>query len=222
MTNPEKPQGIESYTAQLTHTAQQVSSGFLPLRKEAKRFTQAHTPATCITVANTLLDSEIHQVRALATFILGYLAAKSGEAMAMLQNRVAQDKDWRVQEILAKAFDQYCADRGYQQALPVIQAWLAHNNPNMRRAVTEGLRIWTGRPYFKQHPEEAVKILSQHKDDPSEYVRRSVGNALKDISKKHPQLVQAETDRWEMRDKKIRYTYKFASKYLPVVRKQEK
>ena len=55
----------------------------------------------------------------------------------------------------------------------------------MRRAVTEGLRIWTGRPYFHNHPEVAIQLLSQLRNDESEYVRKSVGNALRDISKKH-------------------------------------
>jgi 3-methyladenine DNA glycosylase AlkC len=60
-----------------------------------------------------------------------------------------------------------------------------------RRAVSEGLRIWTNRPYFNEHPQEAINILSKYKTDESEYVRKSIGNALKDISKKHPELIKA-------------------------------
>ena len=63
--------------------------------------------------------------------------------------------------------------------------WLADSSPNVRRAFTEGLRIWTGRPYFHNHPEVAIQLLSQLRNDESEYVRKSVGNALRDISKKH-------------------------------------
>ena len=102
---------------------------------------------------------------------------------------MSQDNDWRVQEILAKAFDRFCADIGYEKALPVIKEWLADSNPNVRRAVTEGLRIWTGRSYFREHPEVAIQLLSQFRNDESEYVRKSVGNALRDISKKHMDLV---------------------------------
>jgi 3-methyladenine DNA glycosylase AlkC len=101
-----------------------------------------------------------------------------------------------VQEILAKAFDRYCADIGYEQALPVIKEWLSDSSPNVRRAVTEGLRIWTGRPYFRDHPEIAVQLLSRLRDDESEYVRKSVGNAIRDISKKHKELVRNELQRW--------------------------
>jgi 3-methyladenine DNA glycosylase AlkC len=92
--------------------------------------------------------------------------------------------DWRVQEILAKAFDNYCSDIGYEKALPIMRDWIKDPNPNVRRAVTEGFRVWTSRPYFRDHPDIAVQLLSQLKDDDSEYVRRSVGNALRDISRK--------------------------------------
>jgi len=84
----------------------------------------------------------------------------------------------------------------------------------VRRAVTEGLRIWTGRPYFREHPEVAIRLLSRLKDDDSEYVRKSVGNALHDISRKHRELVRAELRRWDVSQKNVEQTYKLASKFL--------
>ncbi len=42
---------------------------------------------------------------------------------------------------MAKAFDKFCKKIGYEKALPIIDEWLKKNNPNTRRAVTEGLRI---------------------------------------------------------------------------------
>jgi 3-methyladenine DNA glycosylase AlkC len=150
----------------------------------------------------------------LATFILGGIAANSKEALEFLKRHVSPDKDWRVQEILAKAFDGYCADVGYEQALSVIKEWLADSSPNLRRAVTEGLRIWTGRSYFKDHPEVAIQLLSQLRNDESEYVRKSVGNALRDISKKHKELVKNELQQWNIDNKNIKQTYKLASKFL--------
>jgi 3-methyladenine DNA glycosylase AlkC len=150
----------------------------------------------------------------LATFIFGRLAAQSDESLNLLRSRVGTDGDWRVQEILAQAFDQYCADRGYERALPVIEDWLADPTPNVRRAVTEGLRIWTSKPYFRDHPDVAVKLLSQLRDDDSEYVRKSVGNALRDISRKHTALVRAELQTWDVSNKRIEQTYKLASKFV--------
>jgi 3-methyladenine DNA glycosylase AlkC len=131
-----------------------------------------------------------------------------------LKARVSKDDDWRVQEILAKAFDRFCADVGYEEALPVIKEWLVDTNPNVRRAVTEGLRIWKGRPYFREHPEVAIQLLSQFRDDESEYVRKSAGNALRDISKKHKELVKNELCTWDIADKQVKQTYKLANKFL--------
>ena len=123
------------------------------------------------------------------------------------------DKDWRVQEILAQAFDQYCKDSGYEKSLPVIKDWLADANPNVGRAVTEGL-LWKTWDCFREHPEAAIKLLSQLRADDSEYVRKSVGNALRDISRKHKDLVRKELQGWDISDKHIQQTYKLASKFL--------
>lgn len=119
-----------------------------------------------------------------------------------------------MQEILAKAFDRYCADAGYEKVLPIIKEWLADPFPNVRRAVSEGLRIWTGRPYFRDHPEIAVQLLSTLRSDESDYVRKSIGNAIRDISKKHKELVRDELLRWEIADKRVGQTYKLASKFF--------
>ena len=88
----------------------------------------------------------------LAVYLLGKLSPTCPEALSVLETRVADDPNWRVQEMLAKTFDYYCTSRGYEESLPVIKKWLSDPNPNIKRAVTEGLRIWTGRPYFKDHP----------------------------------------------------------------------
>ena len=52
------------------------------------------------------------------------------------------------------------------------------------------------------------------KDDPSEYVRKSVGNALRDISKKFPELIRIELENWNLKSKEINQVYKLASKFI--------
>lgn len=86
------------------------------------------------------------------------------------------------------------------------------NNPITRRAVTEELRIWTSRPYFKENPNEAIERISNLKEDSSEYVRKSIGNALRDISKKFPELIKIELNSWELESKEIKQVYNLASK----------
>lgn len=74
-----------------------------------------------------------------------------------MKEEVSKDKNWRVQEILAKSFDEYCKRVGYERSLDIIDEWLHAEQSNTRRAVTEGLRIWTSRPYFNENPQEAIK-----------------------------------------------------------------
>jgi HEAT repeat protein len=198
----------------LIQRVRKTQHGFLDIQKAADEVINEYSAEESLRLAKKLFASDVYQARSLATFILGHLAAKSVESIEFLKQRVSLDSDWRVQEILAKAFDKYCSNVGYEQTLPVIAEWLADSNPNKRRAVTEGLRIWTGRPYFKDHPERAIQLLSQLRDDESEYVRKSVGNALRDISKKHKELVGSELQSWNVENKQVAQTYKLASRFL--------
>lgn len=198
----------------LIRRVRKTQHGFLDIQKAADEVTAANAARESLRIAKQLFTSEIYQDRSLATFILGRLAVDMTESLDFLKQRVSRDADWRVQEILAKAFDRYCLDTGYEQALPVIEEWLADSFPNVRRAVSEGLRIWSGRPYFRDHPEVAVKMLARLRDDESDYVRRSIGNAIRDISKKHRGLVKEELQQWELSNKRVLQTYKLASKFL--------
>lgn len=158
--------------------------------------------------ATKLLPDETYQVRMLATYLLGKLSTDNTRALNLLETKVADDKDWRVQEMLAKAFDYYCKTIGYEKTLPTIKKWLTDKNPNIKRAVIEGLRIWTNRPYFKDNATTAIQLISEHKSDDSEYLRKSVGNALRDISKKHTDKVHNEISTWDLTNKKTEFTYK--------------
>ena len=157
--------------------------------------------------------SKVYQVRMYGVFLFGYLSSDI-RILEFMCDEVSKDDNWRVQEVLAKAFDEYCKNTGYESAIPVIDEWLSSDNPNTRRAVTEGLRIWTSRPYFKENPQEAIKRLARLREDASEYVRKSVGNALRDISRKFPELIKEELESWILGSKEIKQVYKLASKFL--------
>ena len=158
-------------------------------------------------------ESKVYQVRMYGVFLFGYLSADIG-ILKFMRDEVSKDDNWRVQEVLAKAFDEYCKNKGYENAIPVIDEWLSSDNPNTRRAVTEGLRIWTSRSYFKENPQEAIKRLATLKEDDSEYVRKSVGNALRDISRKFPELIKEELKTWNLENNEIKQVYKLASRFV--------
>ncbi len=199
---------------ELIERVQKTQRGFTDIKRAADEVVTGNATQDSLRMAKTLFASDVHQARMLATLVLGQLAAQSDESLNLLRSRVSKDRHWRVQEMLAQAVDRYCADIGYERALPVIEDWLTDPNPNVRRAVTEGLRIWTSKPYFRDHPDIAIKLLSQLRDDDSEYVRKSVGNALRDISRKHKTLVKAELQEWDVANKSIEQTYRLAGKFL--------
>jgi 3-methyladenine DNA glycosylase AlkD len=202
-------------TQTLIQRVEKTQHGFTDIQKAAEEvFASFGNRAEIFSLAKELFASEVPQVRMLATFLFGNLAAKSKESLSFLRKYVSQDENWRVQEILAQAFDQYCKDTGYEKALPILKDWLADANPNVRRAVTEGLRIWTTRDYFCEHPDVAIQLLCQLRADESEYVRKSVGNALRDISRKNKDLIKAELETWDISEKRVQQTHKLASRFL--------
>ena len=201
---------MKEYVEGLEQEFSAIERGFLREQRRARSDYASFDPEQARCVAFLAYRSEAYQVRMYAVFLLGHLSQES-DVLSFLRDDVSADSNWRVQEVLAKAFDDFCAARGYEVALPVIDEWLSDPRPNVRRAVMEGLRIWTSRPYFRDHPGDAVSRLSRLRSDSSEYVRKSVGNALRDISKKHPELVAAELRTWSLETKEVAQVYRLAS-----------
>ncbi len=163
-------------------------------------------------LANKFLSDSSYQVRMLGTYLLGQLSPYDSQSFTILKTEVGKDENWRVQEMLAKAFDHYCKINGYRKSLQIIKEWLSDKNPNIKRAVIEGLRIWTSRPYFKENPILAIKLISEHKNNESEYLRKSVGNSLRDIKKKNQKLIEEELLNWNLTDPKIEYVKRLVEK----------
>ena len=62
--------------------------------------------------------------------------------------------------------------------------------------------------------EEFIQRLAALKEDSSEYVRKSVGNALRDISKKFPDFIRKEVEAWSLDSKEIKQVYHLASEFI--------
>ena len=61
---------------------------------------------------------------------------------------------------------------------------------------------------------KVIQRLAALKEDSSEYVRKSVGNALRDISKKFPDFIRKEVEAWSLDSKEIKQVYHLASKFI--------
>ncbi|HLG02746.1 MAG TPA: DNA alkylation repair protein [Bacteroidia bacterium] len=86
------------------------------------------------------------------------------------------------------------------ETLGRIKIWTKHSNEHVRRLCSEGIRPrlpWSSPlQEFKKDPAPVLEILEHLKNDPSEYVRRSVANNLNDIAKDHPAFVLKTAQRW--------------------------
>lgn len=189
-------------------------NGFKIIRDEAVKIFKHYSKDDCWTLGMEFYSSKHYQVQEIGVFLFGYIADAKNEALIFLKEEVSANDDWRIQEILAMAFDSYCKTIGYEAALPGIKEWLSDRRANVRRAVTEGLRRWTSRPFFKENPSVAIQLLAELKNDQSEYVRKSVGNSIRDISRNYPDLVKNELDSWNLSSKGINQVYKLASKFV--------
>ena len=114
------------------------------------------------------------------------------------------------------AFDLYCSVNGYQNSLPTIREWLQDGRPTVRRAVSEWASHMDQPGVFQMnHPANGhCPALCVEKQTKSDYVRRSAGNALRDISKKFPELIEAELSSWDISDKRVAQVHKLADRYL--------
>ncbi len=78
--------------------------------------------------------------------------------------------------------------------------WVKDESVHVRRLVSEGTRPrlpWGMRlQALVADPTPTLPLLEALKDDPEDYVRRSVANHLNDIAKDHPELVADIAKRW--------------------------
>jgi 3-methyladenine DNA glycosylase AlkC len=99
-----------------------------------------------------------------------------------------------------------------------MKKWSVHKNFDVRRLASEGSRPrlpWAmAIPALKIDPRPIIPILEKLKNDPSEYVRRSVANSLNDIAKDHPDIVVALAKKWKGLSKETDAIIKHGSRTL--------
>ncbi len=86
-------------------------------------------------------------------------------------------------------------------ALNFMKVWSRHAHPSVRRLASEGCRPrlpWTmALPALKNDPTPILPILEMLKNDPSEFVRKSVANNLNDIAKDNPDVALRIAKKWK-------------------------
>lgn len=113
---------------------------------------------------------------------------------------VAADRHMAVRECAWEALRPHLA-RDLPAAIAALAPWVRDADGNVRRCAVEATRprgVWTLHlNEFKADPSPALPLLEPVRSDPSDYVRRSVGNWLNDASKSRPDWVRSVCARWE-------------------------
>src|SRR6266849_2141189 len=85
-----------------------IERGGKEVRTLAAELRKDHSIEETSKLAHTLFAHEEVSVKMVAVFLFGMLASQTEDALTFLKETVGLEKDWRVQEILAQAFDRYC------------------------------------------------------------------------------------------------------------------
>ena len=131
---------MKKYIISLEKEFSLIENGFKEEEKRAFSDYKSNDEKYIKELAFLAFKSNVYQVRMYGVFLFGCLSADE-EVLMFMRDEVSKDDNWRVQEVLAKSFDEFCKKIGYEKALPIIDEWLENDNPNTRRAVTEGLRL---------------------------------------------------------------------------------
>lgn len=109
-------------------------------------------------------------------------------------------------------------NKDLEDTMKYMLAWADSDDFKVRRFASEGCRPrlpWaSGVPALKKDPSLILPILEKLKDDPEEFVRKSVANNLNDISKDHPELVLDICKRWQGKSKNTDWIIKHACRTL--------
>ncbi|MFI6498884.1 hypothetical protein [Nonomuraea typhae] len=90
-------------------------------------------------------------------------------------------------------------ERHGMAALDIMRGWAGSPDAHLRRLASEGSRPrlpWATRVGWLMTPGPTLPILARLRDDPSEYVRRSVANHVNDLAKDHPEAAVALLAGW--------------------------
>jgi 3-methyladenine DNA glycosylase AlkC len=105
-----------------------------------------------------------------------------------------------------------------QRMIDEMIRWSKHPGYKVRRLASEGSRPrlpWAmAIPALKKDPAAILPLLENLKNDPHEWVRRSVANNLNDIAKDHPEIVLRLAVKWKGISKETDSIIKHGSRTL--------
>ncbi|MFX0124986.1 MAG: DNA alkylation repair protein [Candidatus Hodarchaeota archaeon] len=146
----------------------------------------------CTEIFNYAESKDDNYLRNFALILLAKSSTLSIEALEKglkhIKTNYANHLNWEMREISA-----YTIREGLrvfpEVTIAILKEWLNNNpNANVRRLVAESLRPMADIKWLRdpEKNDSILDILIKLKADESEYVRKSVGNNIKDLSKYMP------------------------------------
>ena len=152
-------------------------------------------------------------VRGWAVYVVSNQLALSITRLLELAKPFAADNHFGVRELAWLSMRPVMV-KFLDKSIEEMEKWALSADENVRRFACESLRprgVWCAHINdLKENPNQAINILESLKNDPSKYVRDSVGNWINDASKTAPDWVEDLCERWESESdtKETRYIIK--------------
>ncbi len=124
----------------------------------------------------------------------------------------ADDEDWAIRETTGASI-LYELKRNSKELFTYLSQWVRSDNENLRRIVSESLRPMAEVKWLRDPTknDKVLEFLTILRKDPSIYVRKSVGNNIKDLSKYMPEKMLDLMEKWLKLEPKIKIHDELAS-----------
>lgn len=131
----------------------------------------------------------------LSEFVLQF-PQKFSQISDMIE-KYANHSDWSIRETTAGSILSGIK-KNPEETLQYLLKWIKSENENLRRIVTESIRPSAEVKWLRDPTknDKILDILTYLRKDPSIYVRKSVGNNIKDLTKYMPEKILNLMDKW--------------------------
>ena len=145
----------------------------------------------------------------LSEFVLNY-PKNMNEVVPLIEHWV-NSEEWDVRETVLMSIVNGLK-KNTKETLELLKKWVKSENENYRRGATESLRPRAEIKWLRDPSKNdtILDLLTELNKDPSIYVRKSVGNNLKDLTKYMPEKILTLMENW-IRESRIKVNDELAS-----------